>query len=219
MKSIFIKERIKLTQTLIILVIIHLCMSVYFILNMRNWFVTASATDVWNNIITRNIIFFNDFELLLLATGLALGIMQFYPETAGKRFRISCHLPVTEFKMTSSLILFGFLSLTTLWLVDTAVVYIVASTYFPSEISSQTYVIMFYWYMAAVAVYAYASILTLEPSWVYKGIFGVILATPIILVKVITFYPETIYLSMVAVLAAIYMLVVYYPALRFRTGE
>ncbi len=219
MKNILLKERIKLKSTLIVLSIIHICAVVYFVLSTRSWFIAESATTVWSTIITKNVIYFDDFKNLLLATGLGLGIMQFYSETASKRFRISCHLPVTEFKMTSSLLFFGFISITIFWLLDALAVYIVSRIYFPSEIYSQTFILMFYWYMGALTVYAYASILTLEPSWVYKGIFGVILAKAILLIEFRMFYPENIYMLIVAFIAVVYMLIFYYPALRFRMGE
>lgn len=217
--SIWLKEFIKLKSELKIMLVVHLCVIIYFLLATRSMFIKSDAIMVWVTIIMKEVVFFSMFQNLLLATGFILGIRQFSPEASGKLFRISCHLPISEFRLTATMLSFGIFVLTAFWLVEFIVVFATAYHYFPSDVYMQVPYVMFYWYLTACILYGLMSLLTLEPSVFYKIAFAIALSPVMLLFMENRYNIEGAYLLLTACMATIYTFVTYYAALRFRMGE
>ncbi|QAR33787.1 hypothetical protein EP073_10335 [Geovibrio thiophilus] len=192
--------------------------AVYFWLKLRSGFSMMNPVMIWTDIIDKHSFFFGRFEILLQVSAIALGVMQFYPETEKKRFRISCHLPVNEYAMTGSMVFFGISVITLLWIFDAAVVYLSARVYFPYEIYSEAPVVMFYWYLTAVVIYIFVSSFTLEPVWKQKFKLGIMLGAFSGFFAVSVYNSDRTILMLSCMLAVMFIPVLFYPALRFRKG-
>lgn len=217
-KNILRKEFLKLDKLLLALLVVHVAVAIYYIVDIRGDFLRVDAIAQWTIVITRQVIFFDFFEKPLLAAALAIGILQFFPEIEKKRFRISCHLPMNEYKMTGTTIFFGLSMVTILWLFDLVVAYCAGSIYYPREISSEIPVIMFYWYIQAVIIYIFAAIITLEPLWKVKIRLGILLYAYHELIYVNIYNSTPRLLVVITLLALAFIPIIYYPAMRFRKG-
>jgi hypothetical protein len=216
--NIWRKEFLKLNKPLAALLIFHAGIAFYYWLSVRSSFIAGNPINIWLNVIGMNTFFFSIFEKPLYLTGAALGILQFYPEAEKHRFRLSCHLPANEYLITVTIILFAACSLTFFWLFDSLCAALVSVRYFPTEISAEAPLIIFYWYINALLFYAAASVLTLEPSWKHKIRLFIMLAAFYKLIDISIYNSSRLYIIYLIIIAALFTLCVLYPAERFRKG-
>ena len=218
MKNIFYKESIKLNRLLISLLIIHIAAVIYVFFRVRVGFVMQEPAFLWLDIMLINGIFYSQLELLIYGSALVIGVMQYYPEFERKRFRLTCHLPVNENKTILTMSTFGVLVVFLLWVIDLIGVFIISNTFFPNEITLAIPLIMFYWLLKAVAIYTFASVVTLEPSWNVKFRLALMLAGFLWIFNMKVYNSNPNYAILALVFTILYTITIYYPALRFRKG-
>ncbi|MGE4497053.1 MAG: hypothetical protein AB7E48_04165 [Deferribacterales bacterium] len=217
-RQIWIKEFIKLNKVIFAVFLANAGLAVYFWLRLRGGFSMMNPVMIWSDIIDKHSFYFGRFEVPILVSAIALGIMQFYPETEKKRFRISCHLPLNENAMTAGMLSFGIVVISAVWLFDAASVYFVSKAYFPYEIYSEAPVIMLYWYLKAVVIYIFVSAFTLEPVWKQKLKLGIMLGAFSGFFAVSVYNSDRGVLLLSVMFAVMFVPVLFYPALRFRKG-
>ncbi len=218
MKNIFYKERIKLNRILLAVIIINAAVLIYTFFRVRVGIMLNEPSGIWLDIILRNGIFYSKVETALYVSALLLGVMQFYPEFERKRFRLSCHLPLSEYKMIFYTSLFGIIVLTLLWLIDMAGVVLLASQFFPIDIYRAIPLVMFYWYINTLIIYTFASSLTLEASWNVKLRLALMMTGCIWAFKMEVYNSSLSYAVTAFLFAVFYCFSIYFPALRFRKG-
>ncbi len=217
-KSIWLKEYIKLKKILIILLLIHMVVALYYFITLRGGFEMVTPVQIWLDIVAKNSIYFYRYEVVFYGTAIALGVFQFLPEVIKRCFRISCHLPMNEYLMTASMISFSILFLTLLLVIDTVLISVVSSLFFPYDIYSLIPKVMLYWYLESVLVYMIASILTLEPLWKNKIKIAVLIVGIVTLIDVTVYKTDIYYLFIIMAIVIISIPIIYYPAIRFRKG-
>ncbi len=217
-KSIWLKEYIKLKKILVILLLIHIAVSVYYFITLRGGFEMITPVQIWSDIIAKNSIFFYRYEAVFYGTAITLGVFQFLPEVIKRSFRISCHLPMNEYIMVASTISFSIIFLTLLFVIDTVLICIVSSLFFPYDIYSLIPKVMLYWYLEAILIYMIASILTLEPLWKNKIRIAILIVGIVTLVDVSVYKTDIYYVLIVVGIVLISIPIIYYPAIRFRKG-
>ncbi len=218
MKYIFYKEAIKLNRILLAVFIINMAVLVYTYFRTRLGILNHEPSSIWLDIILRHGIFYGKVETALYASAILIGVMQFYPEFERKRFRLACHLPLSEYKMIFFTSLFGIMVITFLWVMDTLGVVFLVSRFFPSDLYKEIPLLMFYWFMKSLIIYGFVSSLTLEASWNVKLRLAVLMAGFIWLFNIEVYNTSIFYALLVFLLVIIYQFAVYYPALRFRKG-
>lgn len=165
MKSIFYKEGIKLRRALAAAFAVNAAVLLYSYFRVRVGFIMREPAFLWLDIIEKNAFFFDRISVPLTASAFILGFLQFYPESSGRRFRISCHLPQNESLTLLYMLLFGLSSVCFLWLFDMAGVMLSASFFFPQDLWGRIPSVMAYSLFFSVFLYSAAASVALEPSW------------------------------------------------------
>lgn len=218
MKHIFYKERIKLNRILLAVIIINISVLIYTFFRVRIGIMLNEPSGIWLDIILRNGIFYSKIEIFLYVSALLLGVMQFYPEFERKRFRLACHLPLSEYKMIFYTSFFGIIVLTLLWFIDMAGVVLLAAQFFPVDIYKEIPLVMFYWFINSLMIYTIASSLTLEASWNVKLRLALMMAGSIWAFKIEVYNSSPLYAVFAFLFAVFYCFAIYFPAFRFRKG-
>lgn len=218
MKFIFYKERIKLNRILLAVMIINIAVLIYTFFRVRVGIMLNEPSGIWLDIVLRNGIFYSKVEIVLYVSALLIGVMQFYPEFERKRFRLACHLPVSEYKMIFYTSFFGVMVLTLLWIIDMAGVVFLTSQFFPADIYTAIPLVMFYWFINSLIIYTFASSLTLEASWNVKLRLALMMSGCIGAFKMEVYNSSPLYAVMAFLFAVLYFFSIYFPALRFRKG-
>ncbi|ADD67741.1 hypothetical protein Dacet_0963 [Denitrovibrio acetiphilus DSM 12809] len=174
-KRIFKKEYKKLRYVVLGAFLLNVGLVVKMCLNTRAAFTLNPSVNVWLDIIEQNSLFFSSVSDVLQASAVIIGFMQFLPEVEKKRFRISCHLPVSEAGMIFAMTAAGIIFISAIALFDMACISAMGRVYFPEDINSAVTPIFFADFMGAVVLYIYAVVITLEPHKLRKAMLVVIL--------------------------------------------
>ena len=218
MKYIFYKEKIKLNRILLTVLIINISILIYTFFRVRLGIMMNEPSAIWLDIVLKHGIFYGNVEIALYISAVLIGVMQFYPEFEKKRFRLACHLPISEYKMIFFTFLFSIIVLTVLWVIDTLGVVFLVSRFFPPDLYKEIPLLMFYWYIKAIIIYGFVSSLTLEVSWNVKLRLAVLMAGFLWLFKMEVYNSSILYAFVIFIIALIYLFAIYYPALMFRKG-
>jgi hypothetical protein len=216
--NIWCKEYLKLNKALFALLLLHVGIAVYHFLRIRNAFIVNEPILLWSDIIEKGAIFFSRFEKPLYLSAVILAVLQFYPETDKRRFRISCHLPLKEPLMVAAMLAFSIAVISAYWLLGLAAAYLTGMKYFPYDLYSEQPLIMFYWYVKALIFYAVSAVLMLELSWSARIKRFIMLAGFYNIVIIPAYNSPHIYLIPLILTALIFIPALFYPALRFREG-
>jgi hypothetical protein len=98
----------------------------------------------------------------------ALGVLQFLPETLNKRIRLALHLPLGEDRVIGYHLLAGLLGLTLILLPATAFFVATGWIYFPAEFQRNLLLTLAPWILAGFAGYLLTATLLLENTWRYR---------------------------------------------------
>lgn len=137
----------------------------YIFIYINRLFAVSGALHIWEVIITKNVILFSYVKYFAVAVGLLLGVAQFVPELIQKRIKLTLHLPMTETKIVSTMLVFGQLMILSFFVVHLPAIIIFSYFYFPSEIIYTTILTVLPWYIAGFIVYNLVALISLEPSW------------------------------------------------------
>ena len=175
LKAILYKEWIKLRWAVIVLAGLTV-LALAYSASMINYYVEfQGAFQNWmyvigKGLLLKNIVF---VKVMPLITGLAFALLQFVPEMTGKRMRLSYHLPIAEKKLLLSSVGIGFLFLLLEIVFLFFGLWLMVSLTYPAEIISKVLMSTLPWFLGGAAVYFMAAFIILEPSWVYRIIYGV----------------------------------------------
>jgi hypothetical protein len=164
-KSLLYKEWLKVRWSFIgflmlnLLAVINICVPIY------NDFKFYKANEVFGGVVSWGYIYYIDLMYIPLATGILLAIVQFFPELNSNRLKLSLHLPMKESKSLLSMQWFGLLLLICIFLVDSLIIGIFSSGYFPSEVIRSYLIVSLPWFLAGFTGYIFISIIFIEPSW------------------------------------------------------
>lgn len=218
-KNIFFKEFLKLRFVIIVLSVVHFGVIAYAYLKLRSMYMGNDPVTLWLHVVGRDYFYFGLVSTALSVSALWIGIQQFYSEVEKKRFRISCHLPLSETKVMLSIVSFGVGLVVLFGLADMALLSIAVSQFFPSDIIKAAAVVMLNYTAGAVMLYFTGLVLTLEPEWKHKLLLAFILlpvTTFVFQPSVYNDAPSSMLMSFILLL--ITAPVVLFPAYRFRKG-
>lgn len=219
-KSIIYKEWIKTRWFLLILTLLGLLAVGNIFLKVQHNITFNEAHKYWYLILFQGQLYYKSLKFIPLAIGLIIALVQYIPEITDKRIKLTFHLPIKENKILLMMLGYGFSAL----LISFALVFIVFSmlsyNFFPVEIVKPTLSSITPWFLAGLAAYFLAALITLEAIWKYR--IAYLLASA----AFILFYLESSVMGGFAiinwklvVLTLAISLSLTFSAYRFRKGE
>ncbi|MCS7091513.1 MAG: hypothetical protein RMN51_05630 [Verrucomicrobiota bacterium] len=140
----------------------------YLCLRLRQLHQFHDAVSVWSAWIFKGYLFFAPFRHLPLAAGVALGLLQFLPETSQRRIRLALHLPLGEERVITHHLLVGLLLLTGLIAPAIVLFAMTGWRYFPLEFQRNLALTLAPWFLAGYAGYLLTATVLLESAWRYR---------------------------------------------------
>jgi len=144
-------------------------------LRLRNVHQFHDAVSIWGAWIFKGYLFFASYQYVPLVAGVALGALQFLPETLNKRVRLVLHLPLGEERVISHHLLAGLLLLTLVFAPAVMLFALTSWLYFPAEFQRNLVLTLVPWLLAGYAGYLLTATLLLENAWrhrVFYLLFG-----------------------------------------------
>ncbi len=167
-KSLAYKEWLKVRWFFIGALVIEAIFLFSLFINLRALLEFNAAKDIWNSIVNKKYVYFNQIKFIPLILGFMIAVSQFYTEIQDSKLKLTLHLPLKEnssllfmigFGFTLLLILFSFLSLTLI---------VGSSVVFPAEIIKSMFLTIYPWLLAGFTVYFVVANLFIEPLWITR---------------------------------------------------
>jgi lysylphosphatidylglycerol synthetase-like protein (DUF2156 family) len=164
-KSLFFKEWIKSRWALLVTLLVFAGVITYTFIAMSTELRILGAGTVWESIIMKGITYFDYLKYLFLLAGVLLAVVQYAPEMVNRRLKLTLHLPLPEYRIILSMLLFGVLSLAVLFLLVQGAVRTGMNRYYPVEITQWSLAAMLPWLWGGFAAYLLTVWISIEPAW------------------------------------------------------
>lgn len=215
----FYKEWVKTHRIVWLIVLLFAGAMIYSSLTLIQMLRINGATATWGNVILKDVILIPEMEYLPLIAGSLLAFAQYFPEITDKRLKLTLHLPCKEDHILFSLMAFGNLILTGVFVISMAVLLVIIGTFFSREIVLLNLQTALPWFLGGYAAYLLLTWILLEPVWRQRVCNALIAGTLLSLfyrdASQGAYQPFIIYL-LVLVLFGVFLPL--YSAARFKEG-
>jgi hypothetical protein len=174
-QSLLYKEWTKSRRVLLIIVILFAGVMVYSFMNISRSFRVSGDKQVWEMILQKGVVFVEYLKYIPLIAGILIGMVQFIPEMINKRLKLTLHLPLPESKIWLTMLLFGILSLSGIFLITYITTGIGLSFYFCKEIIGWNLSVLQPQLWGGLAGYLLTAWICIEPVWKQR-IFNLVIA-------------------------------------------
>ncbi len=219
-KAIFYKEWLKTRLLWFIAVVSHVGLVVYLLLSLRSTLLSHGTVETWATMIGRDTLMIGRLTYLPLLTGVILSLCQWLPEMVQKRIRLTLHLPIDYTRSVTAMLLFGFIGLSVLFMLDASLLAVVEQRWLPRELVWRIFLTCLPWYIAGLLGYSLAAWCILEPQW--RGrCFNMLISVPLIALCFLTTQPAC-YIYMFPWLIALLLVATILPlysVYRFKLGK
>ncbi len=164
LRSIFLKEWLKVRWYWVLALVVNLGVLVYLYLDLRHQFQVEHSEMIWYWAFELRRLLYTPIQYVPALTGAALALAQFAPEMINGRFRLSLHLPVREDLLVWSWVLFGALMGGVLILLDLIGLYLVVAAWFPHEAALSAVMTALPWCLGGWVAYFGITLVMLEPQ-------------------------------------------------------
>lgn len=166
LKALFYKEWIKTRRVIYLLALLSIALIAYTFIHNEQMIRVGGALQTWANIVLKAMpILPQVVDWFPLLAGTLLALVQFVPEMTDKRLKLTLHLPLPEGQIVRSMMLYGSLILTLMFLFFYAALAIGLQRYYATEIIAAMSYQLIPCLLAGLTAYFFASWICLEPNW------------------------------------------------------
>jgi len=175
-RMILYKEWLKTRWFLLAAFLVLAAGTFYMGLSLSKTVQFNGADKLWEVLVSKETVLLETLKYLPLAVGGLLAVVQFFPETARKRLKLTLHLPYPQGRMMAMMYGYGLAALTILFLLQVTVLTVSLRHYFVTELVVRIMVTAAVWYLAGYAAYIWVAAVCLEPTWRMRVVVIVLLA-------------------------------------------
>lgn len=219
LKALSYKEWMKTRKLVGGWILLLAAVSVYAYIDLTYTIRMNEAVNVWFGILFQGTSVSALLMYLLPLAGISLAIVQFVPEMTQKRFKLTLHLPASETRLVSSMLLFGYGVLGVLYLCCLVFLSLLVSRVLPFEGVSMMLSQVLPWTAAGLAGYGFTAWICIEPCWKQRAM-NMLMAAGMLSVCFVSVYPEA-YAGFgwgMAGLVAASFVFPFYSCIRFKQG-
>lgn len=219
LKALSYKEWMKTRKLVGGWILLLAAVSVYAYIDLTYTIRMNEAVNVWFGILFQGTSVSVLLMYLLPLAGISLAIVQFVPEMTQKRFKLTLHLPDSESRLVSSMLLFGYGVLGVLYLCCLVFLALLVSRVLPFEGVSMMLSQALPWTAAGLAGYGFTAWICIEPCWKQRAM-NMLMAAGLLSVCFVSVYPEA-YAGFgwgMAGLVAASFVFPFYSCIRFKQG-
>ena len=219
LKALSYKEWMKTRKLVGGWILLLAAVSVYAYIDLTYTIRMNEAVNVWFGILFQGTSVSALLMYMLPLAGISLAIVQFVPEMTQKRFKLTLHLPASESRLVSSMLLFGYGVLGVLYLCCLVFLSLLVSRVLPFEGVSMMLSQVLPWTAAGLAGYGFTAWICIEPCWKQRAM-NMLMAAGLLSVCFVSVYPEA-YAGFgwgMAGLVAASFVFPFYSCIRFKQG-
>lgn len=164
-QSIFYKEWKKTEKSICLIAVVLLGALIYSVMEINQAIRLSGAVALWEGFLQKDTDLLPYFKYPPLLGGILLAVAQYAPEMQNKRLKLTLHLPLSETKIVSYMLLYGVGVMILLLATIYAAALIILSTLFAGEIVWSVAMNTLPWFLAGLSSYLLSAWICLEPSW------------------------------------------------------
>ena len=151
-KAIFYKEWIKMRCFYPLSALFLFGATAYALLRVQRVITFKGAAHVWEVMLEKEVVFIDILQYLPALLGVLLAVVQFVPEMAQKRLKLTLHLPFPQWKMILLMSGIGLGALALLFIVQTAVLWGYFHALLAPELVARILLTALPWYLAGLTL-------------------------------------------------------------------
>lgn len=218
-KAIFYKEWIKMRCFYPLSALFLFGATAYALLRVQRVITFKGAAHVWEVMLEKEVVFIDILQYLPALLGVLLAVVQFVPEMAQKRLKLTLHLPFPQWKMILLMSGIGLGALALLFIVQTAVLWGYFHALLAPELVARILLTALPWYLAGLTLYLLTAWICLEPTW-KRRLANLLIAVGVCRIFFLSDTPQA-YDGMLPWLALLLVCSLFFPLLsvyRFKQG-
>ncbi len=173
-RAIFYKEWIKTWRVTGLMFLVFSCFIAYIFISTSQSFRVNGAVNTWEAVIMKDFpLFPAGMKWLPLLAAVLVSLAQYIPEMQNKRLKLTFHLPMKESCILSSMLLYGLMVLSILYILTAVCVLSGLKLYYPPEFISIAFATMLPWFLSGWTAYLLTAWICLEPAWNQRIINGI----------------------------------------------
>lgn len=189
-KALSYKEWVKTRKFVFVVLLLLAAVTVYAYIDVTYSIRVNEAVNVWYGFIFQGMSVSGLMMYLMPLSGIAMAIVQFVPEMTNKRLKLTLHLPASETRLVSAMLLFGYGVLLVLYLASMGLLSLLVGRILPAEVICMMVSQLLPWTMAGLAGYGFTVWICVEPSWKQR-LFNMLISLGLLAVFFVSLYPGT----------------------------
>lgn len=189
-KALSYKEWVKTRKFVFVVLLLLAAVTVYAYIDVTYSIRVNEAVNVWYGFIFQGMSVSGLMMYLMPLSGIAMAIVQFVPEMTNKRLKLTLHLPASETRLVSAMLLFGYGVLLVLYLASMGLLSLLVGRILPAEVICMMASQLLPWAMAGLAGYGFTVWICVEPSWKQR-LFNMLISLGLLAVFFVSLYPGT----------------------------
>ncbi len=189
-KALSYKEWVKTRKFVFVVLLLLAAVTVYAYIDVTYSIRVNEAVNVWYGFIFQGMSVSGLMMYLMPLSGIAMAIVQFVPEMTNKRLKLTLHLPASETRLVSAMLLFGYGVLLVLYLASMGLLSLLVGRILPAEVICMMISQLLPWAMAGLAGYGFTVWICVEPSWKQR-LFNMLISLGLLAVFFVSLYPGT----------------------------
>ena len=154
-KALSYKEWMKTRKFILVAFVLLAAVAVYSYIDITYAIRIEEAVNIWYGFIFQGVSVSNLMMYLIPLSGISMAIVQFVPEMTNKRFKLTLHLPASETRLVSAMLLYGHGVLFALYFVCIVFMSVIIGLVMPSEVVQMMVSQFLPWITAGLAGYGF----------------------------------------------------------------
>lgn len=173
--SLFYKEWLKTRWMVIFSLIIGVGAILYLFIELNSNIINSGgkANYIYNWFTMGGRDHFAILQNLPLIFAILIGVSQYYPEVSGKRIKLTLHLPSHNTTLLYLMVMYGFLVITSIFMLMLALYYSVELSVFPAQIGAMSLNAITPWMLKGLIAYFFVSFVAMEPTLKFRFVYSV----------------------------------------------
>ncbi len=167
-KAIFYKEWIKIRRFYLVCAVVVLGFTLFSVFRVDRIADFRGVEHIWEILLEKDSVLIEMLQYLPLLCGILLAIVQFVPEMAQKRLKLTLHLPFPQNRMILLMLSVGASALLLLFALQAIIIYLYFSHILVNELISRILLTAAPWFIAGMTAYFCTVWICLEPTWKWR---------------------------------------------------
>ena len=164
-RALSYKEWMKTRRQVLVFFLLFVAVTVYSYIDLTYAIRMNEAVNVWYAFIFQDAAAAPLMMYVMPLAGISLAVVQYVPEMTNKRFKLTLHLPASENRIVTAMLLYGYAVLAVLYLLSALVLAFVMHLLLPAEVVGRMLQQLLPWMAAGMAGYGFAAWICIEPQW------------------------------------------------------